>query len=399
MALDSQQADELRRLAAEVNDAVEARVRGEAGAVERLRRTTQSVQMCGMGSFEYWGNQLWQPLKSICLIMAQEIGVLPRLNAQAGSATAADIARELRSDELLISRLMRVLTSVGIGEETSPNTYLSNEISQIAGSEGGQAGIKYLNELLFSVAARIVPYMREHGFKQFPKRPEEMDPTQYTFGGRMMWDYLKDTPEMKNSFDTLMKENRRGNKPWFTIFPFAEQVGNNCKSPDEVLLVDVGGNRGADILELHKTHPDLNGRLILQDLPETIANVDRSTMHGIELQAYDFFTPQTVKGARAYFWRWILHDWDDSSIRSFLGNTVQAMSRDSRLLIEEFVLPDTGADVKTSHLDIMMMLYHSGMERTLTQWQMLLKSCGVDIVKIWTRPDTDSSVLECRLSS
>lgn len=97
---------------------------------------------------------------------------------------------------------MRVLSCVGIGNEISPNTYESNEISRIAGSQAGQAGIRYLNELLFSVAASIVPYMREHGFKQFPHRPKEMDPTQFTFQGRTMWEYLKDTPEMKHWFDT-----------------------------------------------------------------------------------------------------------------------------------------------------------------------------------------------------
>jgi hypothetical protein len=101
-----------------------------------------------------------------------------------------------------IVRLMRVLSCVGISNETSPNTYEANEISQIAGGQGGQAGIKYLNELLFSVAARVVPYMREHGFKQFPQRPNEMDPTQFAFQGRTMWEYLRDAPEMKNQFDT-----------------------------------------------------------------------------------------------------------------------------------------------------------------------------------------------------
>lgn len=60
VAMDSEQASQLRKLAADVNDAVEARIRGEAGSVERVRRATQEVQMAGMGPFEYWGNQLWQ---------------------------------------------------------------------------------------------------------------------------------------------------------------------------------------------------------------------------------------------------------------------------------------------------------------------------------------------------
>lgn len=154
--------------------------------------------------------------------MAQEMGLLPRINEQSGPISARDLAIKVNSDELLIGsdliviavlartnmetgRLLRVLSAVGIGKETSPNTYEANEISQIAGSQGGQAGIKYLNELLFSVAARVVPYMREHGFKQFPRKDAgEMDPTQFTFQGRTMWEYLKDTPEMKLQFDTYV---------------------------------------------------------------------------------------------------------------------------------------------------------------------------------------------------
>lgn len=292
---------------------------------------------------------------------------------------------------------MRVLTGAGVADEIASNTYAANPISKIAATAGGKAGVKIMNELLFPVAAQLVPYMRQHGFKQFPDRAKgELDPTQFTFDGKIMFDYFKDNSEIKHWFDTLMAENRKGNKPWFTIYPFLDQLGASC-SKDAVSLVDVGGNRGADILEFRNTYPDLPGRLILQDLPETIAQVDQSKMNGIEVQPYDFFTPQPVKGAKAYFWRWIVHDWDDESTKRFLSNTVEVMSLDSRLLLEEFVLPDVGCDAKTSHLDILMMLYHSGLERTLSQWTTLLEACGLKVVKVWTRSDTDSSILECML--
>lgn len=197
---------------------------------------------------------------------------------------------------------------------------------------------------------------------------------------------------------SLMGQNRIWNLPWYQIYPFADEMGKACESsPDDVLLVDIGGNRGLDILDFHKAYPNLPGRLVLQDLPETIDAVDASTMGKIELKPYNFYTPQEVKGAKAYFWRWVLHDFGDDEVRKFLTNTVRVMGPDSRMLIEELVVPETRADTKTSHLDILMMLYHSGMERTLTQWTSLLSSCGLDIVKVWSRPDTDSSVLECRL--
>jgi hypothetical protein len=113
------------------------------------------------------------------------------------------------------------------------------------------------------------------------------------------------------------------------------------------LLVDIGGNRGTDILECRQTYPDLLGRFVLQDLPETITAVEYATMGGIELQAYDIFTPQPVHGAKIYFWRRVLHDFDDDSARSILSNTVNAMDDDSKLLIQELVLPDTKCECQS----------------------------------------------------
>lgn len=58
--MDETKAGELRRLAAEVSDAVEAHIKGESASGERIRRSTQKVQIAGMGPAEYWGTQLWQ---------------------------------------------------------------------------------------------------------------------------------------------------------------------------------------------------------------------------------------------------------------------------------------------------------------------------------------------------
>lgn len=70
--MDEAQATELRQHAVEVSNAVEARIVGEVGAGERIRRSTQNVQIAGMGPAEYWGTQLWQVSKlfrlSWCLL-------------------------------------------------------------------------------------------------------------------------------------------------------------------------------------------------------------------------------------------------------------------------------------------------------------------------------------------
>ena len=71
----------------------------------------------------------------------------------------------------------------------------------------------------------------------------------------------------------------------------------------------------------------------------------------------------------------------------------------SRILIDDYVLPDIGAPVRGSSMDLLMMLYCSGIERTLSQWEHLLDACGLEIVKVWgTRSDYES-VIEARLKS
>ena len=86
--------------------------------------------------------------------------------------------------------------------------------------------------------------------------------------------------------------------------------------------------------------PQYPGKLVLQELSEVIAAATEMGVagHGIELQVHDFFTPQPIKGARAYFMRSVLHDWPDESCRRILYHLKDAMEPGySRILINECV--------------------------------------------------------------
>ena len=56
----------------------------------------------------------------------------------------------------------------------------------------------------------------------------------------------------------------------------------------------------------------------------------------------------------------------------------------SKMLINDWVLPDTGSPLVPALLDIQMLVVLSGMERTETQWKHLLASVGLEIVKFHT---------------
>ena len=73
------------------------------------------------------------------------------------------------------------------------------------------------------------------------------------------------------------------------------------------------------------------------------------------------------------------------------------MDEKSSLLIDDWVLPDIGSPILGASEDIMMMMLLGGMERTLGQWQKLLDSIGLNIVKVWRSEGGRESVIEAKL--
>jgi hypothetical protein len=81
--------------------------------------------------------------------------------------------------------------------------------------------------------------------------------------------------------------------------------------------------------------------------------------------------------------------------QKILRNTISAMHADhSRILIVDFVLPDTDTPLLQASLDIQMMSIGSGVERSKRQWIELLQSVGLEIRGIWNGSPEMESVIE-----
>ena len=100
-------------------------------------------------------------------------------------------------------------------------------------------------------------------------------------------------------------------------------------------------------------------------------------------------------GARVYYFRNVLHDWQDDKCQVILKNTIPAMRKGySKIVINEMVIPDVGARWAETHWDWTMLACLSAMERTDHQWRELLTSVDLKVVKIWTHPDATESIIE-----
>ena len=273
-------------------------------------------------------------------------------------------------------------------------------------------------------------YFQHHGYRS-PADPTH-GPFQFTFDTPLnFWDYIAQRPTDSQTFNTFMEVSRMGRSSWVEWFDiqqhvikgFAERgdVESLADKPhgSDVLLVDVGGGHGHDLRDFRANFPDAGGRLVLQDLPAAIKEARGNNENGgIELMEHDFFTPQPIKGAfapisfflsyyldtdqilhtigaRAYFFHFVFHDWADADARRILQNIATAMTPGySRLILNEALLPNKDWSLMHAVGDIHIMALLAAAKRSQKQFQSLIDSAGLKVVKFWDSPDFGEGVIE-----
>lgn len=111
--------------------------------------------------------------------------------------------------------------------------------------------------------------------------------------GKSQFEWLAENKQHQFLFNSYMSSRREGKPNWFDVYPLARLIDGTIPLSDAAFLVDIGGNEGHDLGNLYAQYPRPPGRLILQDLPKMVKNVDRQ---GIDTMAYSFLDPQPVKG-------------------------------------------------------------------------------------------------------
>ncbi|CRG87037.1 Demethylsterigmatocystin 6-O-methyltransferase [Talaromyces islandicus] len=294
--------------------------------------------------------------------------------------SVSQMAEDTKADPALVGRILKFLASMSIVKQLSPDTFFPTRLTAayVSTSPLAAAVIHFTHFHLF--LTKLPEYFAQNGWKN----PRDIDntPFQFVMGDKLRYfDYLSSKPYYQNAFNTVMTSSfRRPGKKWVDFFPVEEKL--HVQDRSHVLLVDVGGGHGSDLLSFREKFPHLSGKLVLQDLPHVIetANIPSS----IEGQGYDFFDEQPVKGAKAYYLRTVLHDWPDAQVVQILARLRDAMDSSSILLIEEKAMPET---------DLPLMAAVGDMTRMVEDYQF---NCGLvpfgsfDIVT-WTSANSQGN--------
>lgn len=302
----------------------------------------------------------------------------------------------------LLRRFLRHFAALHVLEETAVDEWKPTSFSLALGDES-----TYTTQLVRSGFSHCTPcgvnlpsFLKKNQYRE-PLDPKKFDNHVDTFGC-VFFDYLQENHAAGSNFIGSMAAIGDHKMDWTEVYNTTGLVRGADLTGKTPLFVDIGGANGLDTARLLSKHPDLpyDAGLVVQDLPEV------TNTHGarekldprITRMEHDFFTPQSLGGARAYFFHAVSHDWPDEDCARIFENVKGAMRRGySKLLIYEIVPPARGAMSLMTSLDLQMMNVLSALERTEERWKSLLEGCGLRIAGISRHPMAVESVIEAEL--
>lgn len=275
-------------------------------------------------------------------------------------------------------RLLHMLAGFGIFEEVCPRVFSNTESSRLL-AKSNPDSLHFLSlwygEEIHKSWDDLLPSIQT-GTPAF----------QLTFK-QPVSNYFKENVDRAALFQDAMKEKTKAvAKSALSTYDFSKFQ----------TVYDIGGGSGQFMQALLQKHPNISGMIF--ELPEVIEKI-REQKPPIEckrckLSAGDFFVA-IPEGGDIYLLKSILHEWDDGKAEKILKNCHQAMRPNSRLLIVEVVLRPKNESLYPNCMDLLMMAFTGGRERSLASFKQMFENCGFVLERIYPT-STEFSILEVR---
>jgi hypothetical protein len=177
-----------------------------------------------------------------------------------------------------------------------------------------------------------------------------------------LWHYFQQNPDEGGLFDDAMESKSHAQIPAilnaYDFSPFDS-------------VADIGGGKGHLLRAILNSAPKVKG--ILFDQPHVVATAPASDR--IQIVGGDFFRGG-IPNCDVYILMQVIHDWNDEQARRILQSVRQAAKDGERLLLIETVMPETSQANSANGLDILMLVFVGGKERTRKEYAALLESAG-----------------------
>jgi hypothetical protein len=171
----------------------------------------------------------------------------------------------------------------------------------------------------------------------------------------------------------------------------AKAIARTYSFPAVGVVADIGGGSGHVLGEVLQIYPHLSG--ILFDLPDTVDQAkgflakDEGVFSRVIFKCGSFFDDLFAVEAEVYILKSVLHDWSDEECHVILRNCCKSMkSETARILVCERVLAPGVKDCSVDDImmDINMLAYLKGKERSEREYVALLQDAGFEHVRTHT---------------
>ncbi|KAJ5533842.1 hypothetical protein N7527_000096, partial [Penicillium freii] len=393
--------EKLAHLQKEIESHSQAYSNGDGDARLKLLDTARSLVQAMETPQETMLRYCWaQPTAFAGIETCIELGIFFILAQTGKPKTVAELAATTGAEPELLGRIMKHLATMGVFVETGMDEYGRNGLTTTLAIKRYNDAWPCINGCTLPAINALPAWLKKNDYRS----PTEGTDCPFTLGFKTdshFFEFLAsknpDYPELGAQFNNLMSAYHQGRPSWMdgNFYPVQTLIEGAKTGEEDVFIVDVGGNKGHDLEEFMSKWPNTPGKLILQDQPHVLKDI-QSLNAAIQPMVHDFYQEQPIKGARVYFLHSVLHDWNDKTCQKILSQLVDAMTPGySKLLINENVIPNTGAHWQATSLDLIMMVDLAAKERTEQQWHQVIEPVGLKITKIWTPLDSAESLIEC----
>jgi hypothetical protein len=275
------------------------------------------------------------------------------------------LARASKTHEPSLYRVLRFLASHGLFRETENRKFDHTPLSAALRSDtpgSYRAGAQMFHHLFA-------------GWEGLHHSVQTGAPGFNKVFGAPIFDYIQTHPEMGPVFDAGMTSlNFYETTTMLEAYDFS---GIN-------VLADIGGGNGSLLCAVLPRYPHMSG--ILFDLGHVIGRAkERLKAAGLSERCTAIegsFFESIPAGADAYFFRHIIHDWTDEQCAQILGHCRKVIPANGKLLIADGVVPAGNASSPTKDLDMTMLTFPGGKERTEAEFRSLLEASGFTLKSI-----------------
>ena len=303
---------------------------------------------------------------STAMYLAAKLEIADHLAA--GRSTIGELARATGANEGALYRVLRLLASLGVFDETGPRSFALTPVGTLLrkGVPGSLHGIAVFlpDPLHFRVYANAIDSVLTG------------KPALESTVGMPGFEYLRRNPEYSEVFNQAMTTLSA------TVVPATLEAYDFSGIK---VLVDIAGGHGELLTSILQKYPTMRG--ILTEVDHVVAGAipriaDLGLADRCEAVAADLFKTAPA-GADAYMLKNIIHDWDDEHCEQILRTIHTAMgSKRGKVLLLEMMIPAGREPSLGKIIDIEMLLWPGGLERTANEFRALFDHAGFDLTAI-----------------